>query len=195
MEKEQKIKSFEEELKFIVNPQIKLFAETAIGSLPDYMFHIPASSSSKYHAMYALGDGGLLRHVKAATRIAVEMFRLDWWHFTEDEKDLILVSLMLHDGWKSDVIQQKYSVATHPIIAVEQLSKNVELRSLITKEQFEFVCDCIIHHMGQFVFDYRTKEKVLDKPVTRYAKFVHLMDYICSRRCVEFNFDVEIVRE
>jgi len=192
MEKSQKIKAFEEELKFIVNPQIRLFAETAISSLPDYFFEVPASSTGKYHPSYSLGVGGLLRHTRAAVRIAVELSRIEWWNFTPDEMDLILVSLILHDGWKSGLPKQEFSVADHPNVAVFALKQQTDLQALITPEQFEFVTDNIKAHMGQWNRDWKTKQEIMEKPKTKYQKFVHLADYIASRKSLEMNFDAEI---
>ena len=190
-----KIECFKEELDYIKDLKIREFAEKAIENLPDYFFKIPSSSTGRYHPAYALGEGGLLRHTRAAVKIAVEMFSLDWWHFTEDEKDLVLVALMLHDGWKSGVVQQKYTVATHPIIASEQIKNNKNINTILSQEQLDFVCNCISHHMGQFVFDYKSRKKVLETPQTKYEKFTFLMDYIASRKCLEFNFDTVIIRE
>jgi hypothetical protein len=192
MEKEQKIKAFEEELNFIINPQIRLFAETAIGSLPDYFFVIPSSSSNKYHPAYANGIGGLVRHSKAATRIAVELFRTDLWLFTDDEKDLILTGLMIHDGYKSGIVQEKFSRADHPKIVAFEISNNNELLGLITSEQMQFVANNLAKHMGKWVEDYRTHEQILDKPKTTAERFTSLCDYLASRKCLLFDFDAEI---
>lgn len=192
MEKEQKIKAFEEELKFIVSPQIRLFAETAIGSLPDYFFEVAASSTGKYHPSYSLGYGGLLRHTRAAVRIAIELSRIEWWNFPQDEMDLIIVSLILHDGWKSGMPKQEFSVADHPNVAVFALKQQTDLQELITPEHFQFVLDNIKSHMGQWNIDWKTKQEILEKPKTKYQKFVHLCDYLASRKCLIMDFDAEI---
>ena len=55
------------------NDDIKKSVAILIEMLPDYFFHEAASSTGKYHPKYALGDGGLLRHTKAAVRIAYEL--------------------------------------------------------------------------------------------------------------------------
>ena len=66
-----KVKTFEKELEYIVDDNIKESAKTMIELLPDYFFHEAASSTGKYHPSYALGDGGLVRHTKAAVRVAM----------------------------------------------------------------------------------------------------------------------------
>jgi len=192
MEKTQKIKAFEEELKFIVNPQIKLFAETAISSLPDYIFHIPSSSTLKYHPQYALGDGGLIRHMRACARFAMECFRLEWYSdFTSDERDLIIVALLIHDGVKSGWPQEKFSKSDHPVLAVEYFSSIDELRGIISEQYFNFVMDGILMHMGAFNKD-RSGHEIMPKPVTKAQKLIHFSDYVCSRKLFEVNFDAEI---
>ena len=65
-------KEFEMELSYINDKKIKEALLKVIKLLPDYWFTIPASSTGKYHPEYALGDGGLLRHSKAAMRIGFE---------------------------------------------------------------------------------------------------------------------------
>ena len=69
-----KIKAFEQELNYIKDENIRKSLEIMINYIPDYFFHIAASSTGKYHPQYALGDGGLIRHTKAAVRMAIELF-------------------------------------------------------------------------------------------------------------------------
>jgi hypothetical protein len=195
MEKQEKINAFQEELKFVKNLDIHNFAEKAIQSLPDYFFEIPASSTGKYHPAYALGQGGLLRHTKAAVRIAIELFRTELWQFTEEQKDLILVGLMLHDGYKSGINHEKFSQANHPLIITKELEQNEELISLINANDIDFLFGNIETHMGKWNYDYKTKKVIMNKPETIAQRFTHLCDYIASQKCLEFNFDAEISEE
>jgi hypothetical protein len=64
---------FEQEIELIKNPAIKNIAKQGVDLLPDYFFKVPASSTGKYHPSFALGEGGLYRHVRAAVGIAVEL--------------------------------------------------------------------------------------------------------------------------
>ena len=61
---------FKKELTYIKNNRYKENIKVLINLLPDYFFEIPASSTGKYHPYYATGKGGLVRHTKAAVRIA-----------------------------------------------------------------------------------------------------------------------------
>ena len=64
---------FIDEINYLKNDDIKKSVAILIEMLPDYFFHEAASSTGKYHPKYALGDGGLLRHTKAACYIAHEL--------------------------------------------------------------------------------------------------------------------------
>lgn len=47
-------------------------------------------------------------------------------------------------------------------------------------------------HMGRWTKDYKSSREVLQKPSTGMQNFVHQCDYLASRKCLEFNFDVEL---
>ena len=55
--------------------------------LPEYFFEVAASSTGKYHPVYALGVGGLVRHTIAAVEIANEMYRMDMYgkHYSDEQ--------------------------------------------------------------------------------------------------------------
>ena len=192
----EKVKHFEQELEYIKDPKIREFTEKAIEDMPDYFFEIPSSSTGKYHPAYALGEGGLLRHVRAAVRIAIELFRMEMFnYFGEEGKDLIISSLILHDGRKSGNIQAKYTVTEHPLAQTFSMKSNLSLTEILPKEQFETICGNIDSHMGQWNTHPISKKEILPKPKGKMQSFVHLVDYIASRRCLEMNFDTEVKRE
>jgi DNA primase large subunit len=190
----EKTDKFKEELELIKNENIRKFAEQAIEILPDYFFVISSSSTNRYHPAYALGDGGLTRHSKAAVRIAYEMFRLEWWNFEDDQKDLIITALILHDGWKSGLVQQRYTVFEHPIIAAKMIEEKFSKNDFIDNSQVLFICDLIKVHMGAWTRN-KQGEEVLEKPVTKFQKFTHLADYLASRKFLEVNFDIGLSKE
>ena len=64
---------FKREVNYLKNERYRENANKLIELLPDYFFEVPASSTGKYHPEYALGDGGLLIHSKAAMRIGYEL--------------------------------------------------------------------------------------------------------------------------
>jgi hypothetical protein len=193
MNNQEKWDAFKEELALIKNETIKQFALNAIVIMPDYFFTMPSSTTGKYHPSYALGDGGLLRHTRAMVRIACELFRLDWWNFSDDERDLLVVSAILHDGWKKGDGMTKWTVDNHPVFASNAI-KNDEIASkILSNEQLEMVLGCIKSHMGSWNTDKQGNE-IMPKPVTKHQKLLHLIDYLASRKCLEMNFDVPIAK-
>ena len=188
----EKLAIFKKELKFILDKDIRNFAELALVNTPDYFFTVPASSSGRNHPAYAREEGGLVAHTKACMMIAVEMFRMDMFTYSEEEKDIILVSLLLYDTRKQGEESEGATVAEHPLLARMSLINNADLW-VIPLEKIHLIADNISTHMGQWVFDY-TGQQVLDRPQTKMQKFVHICDYIASRKFLEVNFDVKITR-
>jgi hypothetical protein len=45
--------------------------------------------------------------------------------------------------------------------------------------------------MGQWNYDYKSKKAVLPKPKTGKQFFVHMCDYLASRKFLEVNFDIQ----
>ena len=50
------------------NNDIKDFAIVLLDNLPEYIWHVGASSTGKYHPAYSLGELGLMRHQIAVVR-------------------------------------------------------------------------------------------------------------------------------
>jgi hypothetical protein len=189
-----KLGTFRKEINFIKDPSLKEFAELAIQTLPDYFFTMPSSTTGKYHAQFALGEGGLVRHTKAAMRIAVELFCLEMFdYFTPKDKDVILVSLLLHDGYKKGDGSTDFTVTEHPIFAAKAIRENPVLDFIIEDDLRNMICDNIKSHMGQYAYN-KANIQVLEKPQNKMQSFVHLMDFLSSRRMIEINFDAEISR-
>ena len=185
---------FSKELEYIKSEKIKNACQKMIELLPDYFFEVPASSTGKYHPEYALGEGGLLRHTKAAVRIAYELLNDPCIgdKYTQDEKDLMIMALILHDGLKSGLNHEKYTRFDHPILIADYIMDNEEKLGLEV-EEIEFLGDVIKTHMGPWTKDYNGVE-VLEKPKTKYQNFVHMCDFLASRKCllVPFNENDEI---
>ena len=179
---------FNKEINYIKNKRIQNSLITMLDKLPPYFYEVAASSTGKYHPEFSLGKGGLVRHTKAAVRIAIEFFNDESLNsFTDDEKDLLIMALTLHDGLKSGLTKSEYTVFEHPILIanyIRDYKKDLEL----TDKEVDFVCDAIITHMGPWTKNYKGEE-VLSPPETKYQRFVHMCDYIASRKFLDIKFD------
>lgn len=180
---------FYDEINYLKNDNLKESLKKLIFLLPDYFFHEAASSTGKYHPSYALGDGGLLRHTKAAVRIGYELLQDPSIgnKYTSIEQDLMLIALLFHDGFKRGVKEEKYTRFDHPLIAAKVVLDNYNEVGL-SLDDATFISEAIKTHMGNFTVDYNGNE-VLEKPHTKYQNFVHMCDYLASRKCILIPFD------
>src|SRR5574344_440334 len=122
---------FNKEISYIKNDKYKENVRVYLKLLPDYFYHVPASSTGKYHPSFSLGEGGLVRHTKVAVRIAIELFdNVSLTNFTENEKDLIIFSLIIHDGLKSGKQKQEYTEFEHPLLISNLVRENKDKLSL-----------------------------------------------------------------
>lgn len=187
-------KEFEIELSYIKNVKYRENAKILIDMLPNYFFKVAASSTGKYHPSFALGDGGLLRHTKVAVRIAHEILENDSisYVFNDDEKDLMIIALIMHDGLKHGIEMDKYTKFDHPLIMADFIKKNKDKLTLTDKE-INFITSNISSHMGQWNTN-PYSDKVLPLPKNKYQKFVHMCDYLASRKFLDVTFkDNDIV--
>lgn len=183
-----KVEVFNEEYKYIKNKKYRDNLKILVDLLPDYFFVEPASSTGKYHPEFSLGNGGLVRHTKVVARIGYELYQDEsiTGKFTESEKDLMIVGMILHDGLKSGLEKSKYTLVEHPLLMADYICKNKEKLTL-SESEIDFLCNVISSHMGPWTTDYRGNE-VLPKPVNKYQKFVHMCDYLASRKFLNVKF-------
>ncbi|MBR2677930.1 MAG: hypothetical protein IKE63_00740 [Bacilli bacterium] len=180
---------FTDELRLIKDKDLRESLVKIINMLPEYWLHEAASSTGKYHPEYALGEAGLLRHSKAAMRIGYELLNDPCIgdKYTSREKDLMLMSLLIHDGLKLGDPQERYTRFDHPILMANFLNEKYNEFDL-SKEDAKFMGEVIKTHMGPWTTDYNGNE-VLEKPKTKYQNFVHMCDFLASRKCLLVPFD------
>jgi 23S rRNA maturation-related 3'-5' exoribonuclease YhaM len=192
-----RLEIFKTELDYIKNEKIRRFTEATILKLPDYFFTIAASTSGRYHPKFSLGDGGLIRHTQVAVRIAVDILNLEMMNYSELEKDIIIASLILHDGMKCGE-NGTGTVLLHPVIMADFIGNDSELNTLLDADILELIRGCISTHMGQWRYDYKDKYKknpLLPKLQGKHQSIVHLCDYLSSRKYfAEFDFNINISR-
>lgn len=181
--------TFKRELIYIKNDRYKENAKILINLLPDYFFKVAASSTGKYHPNFALGDGGLVRHTKAAVRIAYEILSDNSIGdiFTSDEKDLMIISIIMHDGLKHGKTEEKYTRFDHPILMANFIKENKNLLTLKDSE-IEFISSAISSHMGPWNTN-PYSDVILPLPKNKYQKFVHMCDFLASRKFLDITFN------
>lgn len=178
-------------LNLIEDERLQNGLKEVVKMLPDYFFYVSTSPTQKFHPEFSNGEGGLLRHCIAAATIGHEMMR-DSVICSEEvlqHEDLIILSLFLHDGCKRGWPKEHdHSVFDHPLIMAKFLKKNATQFPSLTKDEIDFMAEAIETHMGPFTKDWRTGKTMLNEPKTDVQKFVHLCDYVSSRKCIDFQF-------
>lgn len=191
---------FSKELNYINNEIFRKIITTFLDTVPDYFQDVPASSSGKYHPFYALGRGGLVRHTKAAVKIAEDLLSLDYNKnmFPQFYHDVIISSLIIHDCYKqgTDNSGSGHTEVLHPEICAnqfcyfidnfsfDQVFNTLEIHEI---NQFKLsVSACVKSHMGQWNADGK-----LPIPNAYITYFVHMCDYLASRKYLIVNVEAE----
>ena len=187
-------KEFDDILGYIKDKRIRNSLIIMLDRLPDYFYEVPASSTGKYHPSFSLGKGGLLRHTKVAVRIAKELLdNPSLNNFNQNEKDLIIFALTLHDGLKSSKTKSEYTLFEHPLLMSSFIKENKDDLEL-TDDEIDLVCRCIETHMGPWTKNYKGEE-ILSPPEDKYQRFVHMCDYIASRKFLDVKFKNNKIEE
>lgn len=179
---------FKKELDYIKSERIKESAARMIDLLPDYFFKEAASSTGKYHPAFSQGEGGLVRHVKVAAKFAYDLFTI--YKFDDDTKDLIIFAILIHDGLKRGLTEEKYTRFDHPILIGEYLKSSKDKLEL-TDEEIDRIVKMDASHMGKWNTSPYNQDIILPIPKTVEEKFVHMCDYLSSRKFVGVNFSQE----
>lgn len=192
MTREEKIELAQPVLETFENDDIKEFAIVLLEGLPDYIWHVGASSTGKYHPAYSLGEGGLMRHQMAVVRFLNFFFELEQYNskLTSREMDLMRLAGLVHDGRKSgsqeDYERSKYTKFDHPIQMADAIRAHDG--QYLNHEEIEMIAQMISAHMGQWCTD-KKSSVTLPKPSDKYAEMIHLADYLASRKALTMDFD------
>lgn len=183
-----KIKIFQNEINYIKDQNIKDSLIYMLNILPNYFFEVPASSTGKYHPKFAASYQGLIKHTKVAVRIAYELLsNPSLQKFTDHEKDLIIMALTLHDGLKSGLTKSEYTKVEHPTLMANYIKENEKKLNLSTND-IELLANMISSHMGPWNKDYKGNV-VLPVPKSAIERFVHMCDYLASRKFLDVEFE------
>ena len=184
-----KVEILKPELNYIRSERIRKSAEVFVNMLPDYFFHIAASSTGKYHPDFANGEGGLVRHSKVAAYILNEIISTKTFgnDFTSDQKDLLRFAILVHDGFKHGVTEETYTKHEHPLICATCIRAAKDKMEL-TSEEIEYVATAVESHMGEWNHsNYSDIELAL--PTSNAQKLVHLADFLSSKKILDVKFD------
>lgn len=170
---------FSHELSFIQNKDIKKFTIKALSQCPSYFYSSAGSTGGKYHPIYENCQGGLILHTRTVAWIIHELSQLDMFELNDRQKDLVIVSALLHDCKRNGENPQcKYTQFKHPLYAYDFIM-NTEGYGIIPKDDVKFIAETVMSHMGQWNKRGKTE---LPLPKTKAQKLLFLSDFIASRK-------------
>lgn len=182
------------ELNLIENETLRRFVEYCLDDAPEYFYHVPASSSGKYHPKQDLGEGGLIRHTKAVVQVAIDLIRCEQFNMAKEEKDNIISACILHDVIKNGFEDSQHTVTNHPLLASEFIEnrykefKNICEKSNSTWIKKNYIRSLIETHMGIWNKDKEGNEVLpLIGDCQPCHLLVHLADYIASRKYIDMS--------
>ena len=125
-----------------------------------------------------------------AVRIAYELLNNNTVgaKFTDKDKDLIIMALVLHDGVKSGMEHSKYTKFDHPLLVSKLIMENKDKLSLEI-DDLRKMCSMIESHMGEWNYDPYQKREILPKPRTAEQRFVHMCDALSSKKFLDVKFE------
>lgn len=203
MTREERLALFERELNLIHHPTIRSFVSDVLAEAPEYFFHVPASSSGKYHPAYTLGEGGLVRHTKAAIKIAESLIRAnvhEWGDFTisaDEFSSIVIGALILHDTYKLGIVksgeeQPMYSDHAHPEIIFSIISQKANEwanERKVDRDEYailNLMAFAVRTHMGKWTVSPHSPV-ILTEPYNWVERFVHMCDYLASRKFIDIK--------
>ena len=162
----------------------------ALHKAPAYFWYVPATASGKYHADADTGMGGAVRHTKGVFRVASELFQnpLLTNMIFEEDKDVIRAAILVHDTCIRGISDEPEPKQRHdhPILVRDRLRPDDGPWSMEEENMWDAICDLAESHMGPWNTR-EDSEVILPIPVTYSQQFVHLCDYIGSRRGININ--------
>lgn len=178
---------FKKELFYIKDKNNKKMLTKLLEGLPKYFYHTGAHEDDASVAEYCRGIGGKVRETKVAVRIAHELLEdpVIGGDFTDREKDLMLMSIMLHDGFEKGVIGGEEVLFEHPILIAEYVKHtNVGL----PLDDRDFICSMVEAHSGiNNTSEY--SDRRLPLPLSKYQKFVYMCINLARMKFLEIDFN------
>lgn len=183
----------------IITPELKHFALLVAQILPEYFYHVPASSTGKYHPVGDLGEGGLVRHTESVCNMLLDLTKPESIRnmLVQGSKpityiiDCMYVACVFHDslksGWQHDYEENPHTRHEHPYYAADMI---LGMENFLPTDTLVFIAGCIVSHMGEWNTN-KFSSVVLPKPSNIYQIIVHLADYLASRENIVMEHNVK----
>ena len=185
MNREEKIAVFEPLLNQFETEQMKAYCEDMIETIPDYIFEIPSSTSSKFHNATQCQPHGQIYHIIMFGEIMNHRLNLKGnkeKFKSPTQRDAMRCTPIFHDALKCGE-NGKQTVFDHPLLAGKWVRETKVEHDIDdkTKEAIARMCE---RHSGEWVTS-KKSDLVLPEPENAMELFVHECDYLSSRNNID----------
>ncbi|MBD3286425.1 HD domain-containing protein [candidate division WOR-3 bacterium] len=167
--------NLDEEIAAIEDSSIKEFVSKALGKVPDYFWHVPASASGRFHPLDTLDDGGLVLHTKRVVYLATEIAKV--FKIEGVRLDVLRAASILHDSFKNGIADEGHTEEDHPLIVRYQLK---DFSADTT--HFDEIMEAIECHQGLW------GPQPLRMPKKPVEWALHIADFVASRSAFYLYF-------
>lgn len=185
MNRAEKIAVFQPLLDKFETEEMRLYCEDMIATIPDYIFEIPSSTSSKFHNATQCQPHGQIYHIIMFGEIMNHRLNIkgNKEKFKSPiQRDAMRCTPIFHDALKCGE-NGSHTVFEHPLIAgkwVRETKVEHDIDDKI-KEAIARMCE---RHSGEWVTS-KKSDTVLPEPENAMELFVHECDYLSSRNNID----------
>lgn len=193
-DKVNKVAPFKKFLETFETDEMRDYCEDMIKLMPDYVFSMKASTSSKYHNSTQCQDGGEIFHILMGCQILSYILDLEYMknkYPKPKQRDALRVSFALHDAVKLGWNGSQYTVHEHPILAAEWVEKT-KVEHDIKPALKKYIGNLIRTHSGQYRENKRSSV-VLPEIKTDEQFLIHAVDILSSRSNLDMIYDEETI--
>lgn len=169
----------------------KNFCIDLLEARDDLNYHIPSSTSYKYHNKTQCQPGGQIYHELMVATIMNYILSLEYIQckYTDPkQRDCMRIAACMHDCKKTN--GGKFTVHEHPILGAEFV-ETVNVEHQVDPKFRKYIGQLIKCHMGQW-FDSKKSDVLLPKPVKDDEFLLHLCDLLGSRSNLDMIYSDEV---
>ena len=95
--------------------------------------------------------------------------------------------------FRSGIKKSEYTEFDHPLQMSNFIKENKD-KLLLNEDEINYICRCIETHMGPWTKNYKG-EDILTPPKDKAQRFVHMCDYLSSRKFLDVKFEDDNIVE
>ena len=88
----------------------------------------------------------------------------------------------------------KYTKFDHPLLISKYIMENKD-KLKMDIDDLRKMCSMIESHMGEWTYDNYKKKEVLPKPKTAEQRFVHMCDFLASKKFLDVEFSRNNIKD